>query len=106
MNKNKFDEKIPQYHRELVTQLSEARGKVIDLETELGEGGEYHGCDCEYCPVEELPELSEAERQKKYQQLEELQENVVPDYKATLKNLEGYAKLKGISINGMEELQP
>lgn len=93
---SKFDEKIPQYHAELTAQLNDARFKVGDLETELGEADEYHECDCEYCPVEELPELSESERQQKYQQLEELQDNVIPEYKATIINLEGYAKLRGI----------
>lgn len=93
-----FVEKIPSYHSELIKQAAATKGKINDLYAEIGEGNyDYHDCDCEFCPVPEAPDLSSKEVAEKEHEIEKLQD-VLHDYKTTIRRLEGYAKIVKVKL--------
>lgn len=96
---NRFIETLPKTYASLKVKLQSTENEARALWFELGEAEdyEYHDCDCEYCPVPEAPELSKAEVEEKTEQAEKLDE-LVAEYEATIRSVEGYAKLVKVDL--------
>jgi len=93
-----FIETMPSSYRSLIVQRNNTYDELSEIEFDLGDGDYgFHECDCEYCPVPELPDLSPADRAEKEEQQEKLQETL-EDYEHTIKSLEGYGKLVGVEL--------
>jgi len=61
---------MPEYYRKIVAEQRGVLDRIKELDFELDNLDDYgfHDCDCEYCPVEELPEppkLTEKQRKER-----------------------------------------